>query len=716
MKRLCSTTIALAMLCAVPVLAADKWVSPSGTTAWGSANSSATPASLATANANASAGDRVFLLPGTYSTEIAPANSGTSGSRIVFMGANGDTTGVSVTGVNLTASSYVTVKWVRSSGWFTCRSTSLTTYPASDSLYFARFLGGCDISGSHLLVLSRCAFGQGNTLGNGSFVVGMGGGLKRTSRASITDVQVFLGGEAADATNGGGNHAFVAARMMDCSFTRLQMNAYLSATWATGQVPIVIYGMNGCAFTDTRFDLKNVSTIANAYQMYLREGCNFSSFSRCSLTVNPSSTNTTNLTFSASGDSSGPYHQYSLSFDSCYFRATGIARTQSYMRRATFTHNVFDLGGDGLRFNFAGADVEALDSLVFEHNTCYTTSGMFLDQDGTRISNAKIRYNIFALSAATTWSIIDANERDTIDDYNLYYTPTAADSSKCVQPGGGSPIGVGPSSTWCTSDGLGCHSRFANPGFANVANHDFTPAWMGYAHGAAWPDCYVGAVYPQGAVSNLQATAYRNGFTLGWTAPGTNGEAVAQYVIKYSTSVITAANFDGLTTTVTPPTPLAGGMPQTACIDGLPQNTLYYFALKSIDGCGNVSLMSNVISKRTKTTGSSIACSSAKSQPQPDKEPQVSELQLRVAPNPAVDRMRVVLSIPAAYSGSQARVGVYDILGRHVRTLFEGKTEAGEFQLAWDRSTDAGGSVRPGIYFVRIVVADRVLSRAVHVR
>jgi len=65
------------------------WVSPTGESNWLGAKKD-TPlsgtdcCSIATANANASAGDTVYLREGTYSSGITPAHSGTSGSRITF--------------------------------------------------------------------------------------------------------------------------------------------------------------------------------------------------------------------------------------------------------------------------------------------------------------------------------------------------------------------------------------------------------------------------------------------------------------------------------------------------------------------------------------------------------------------------------------------------------------------------------------------------------
>ena len=65
------------------------WVSPNGTATWAGSRSEsplagAACSSIATANANAAAGDTVYFRGGTYSYALQPSNSGLKGSPIVF--------------------------------------------------------------------------------------------------------------------------------------------------------------------------------------------------------------------------------------------------------------------------------------------------------------------------------------------------------------------------------------------------------------------------------------------------------------------------------------------------------------------------------------------------------------------------------------------------------------------------------------------------------
>ena len=98
-------TIALLLvsLFSSPLWATDRWVDDNGAADWGdctgAAKSGTDACSMATANANAVAGDIVYMRTGTYSTGIAPSNSGTNNTnRITYQNYNDET----VTITNLT--------------------------------------------------------------------------------------------------------------------------------------------------------------------------------------------------------------------------------------------------------------------------------------------------------------------------------------------------------------------------------------------------------------------------------------------------------------------------------------------------------------------------------------------------------------------------------------------------------------------------------------
>jgi hypothetical protein len=88
-----------------------------------------------------------------------------------------------------------------------------------------------------------------------------------------------------------------------------------------------------------------------------------------------------------------------------------------------------------------------------------------------------------------------------------------------------------------------------------------------------------------------------------WTAPGddgTTGSAV-QYDIRYSTSPITADNWDQalpIDESILP-TPKPGGQVETIVVIGLTPGSTYYFALKTADEIPNWSEMSNCAGETT---------------------------------------------------------------------------------------------------------------------
>ena len=89
--------------------------------------------------------------------------------------------------------------------------------------------------------------------------------------------------------------------------------------------------------------------------------------------------------------------------------------------------------------------------------------------------------------------------------------------------------------------------------------------------------------------------------TLSWTATGDDGlvGAARTYDVRYSTTPITDANWDGAARASAEPRPAAAGTGQTFRVDGLAEGTTYYFAMKVRDAVGNESAISNVASAAT---------------------------------------------------------------------------------------------------------------------
>lgn len=99
-----------------------------------------------------------------------------------------------------------------------------------------------------------------------------------------------------------------------------------------------------------------------------------------------------------------------------------------------------------------------------------------------------------------------------------------------------------------------------------------------------------------------------NTVTLAWEAPGDDGPSgtAAYYDFRYSTSVITEANWNLAERIENEPTPLPAGTSQSLVVGGLAPNTTYYFAAKSADEVPNWSDLSGVVMRSTLASGGDV--------------------------------------------------------------------------------------------------------------
>jgi hypothetical protein len=95
----------------------------------------------------------------------------------------------------------------------------------------------------------------------------------------------------------------------------------------------------------------------------------------------------------------------------------------------------------------------------------------------------------------------------------------------------------------------------------------------------------------------------------------------------------------------------------------------------------------------------------------PPPAPVGSPLEFRVlpvTPNPAAARASVRFDLP---DEAPVRIGVFDIQGRLVRNVFEGRLPAGSHERSWDALGADGRRVSGGIYLVRLESAGRRAMR-----
>lgn len=104
------------------------------------------------------------------------------------------------------------------------------------------------------------------------------------------------------------------------------------------------------------------------------------------------------------------------------------------------------------------------------------------------------------------------------------------------------------------------------------------------------------------AISDLALSAASTTYmTLTWTAPGDDGntKTATSFDIRYSTALITEANWASATQVSGEPSPSTPGTIQSMVVTGLSSYTTYYFAIKTSDEAANVSDISNVPNLKT---------------------------------------------------------------------------------------------------------------------
>ena len=104
-----------------------------------------------------------------------------------------------------------------------------------------------------------------------------------------------------------------------------------------------------------------------------------------------------------------------------------------------------------------------------------------------------------------------------------------------------------------------------------------------------------------GAAWTAEAQTTSNSITVSWTTPGDDSltGTASQFDLRYSTSLITSANFASATRFLSTPTPAAPGTSQSVVVTGLAPATSYYFAIKTGDDVPNWAIISNIASKAT---------------------------------------------------------------------------------------------------------------------
>ena len=98
---------------------------------------------------------------------------------------------------------------------------------------------------------------------------------------------------------------------------------------------------------------------------------------------------------------------------------------------------------------------------------------------------------------------------------------------------------------------------------------------------------------------------------------------------------------------------------------------------------------------------------------EPSTVPFPSSLDLaQNAPNPFNPQTEIAFELARA---GNARLTIYDVSGRLVRTLHEGHLDAAHHTMAWAGRDDRGRAVASGVYYLRVEVGGSVAVRPVRV-
>ncbi|UCC44746.1 MAG: fibronectin type III domain-containing protein, partial [Candidatus Zixiibacteriota bacterium] len=208
--------------------------------------------------------------------------------------------------------------------------------------------------------------------------------------------------------------------------------------------------------------------------------------------------------------------------------------------------------------------------------------------------------NVTSTSLALNWTAPgDDADTGTASEYDLRYSTSVINATNfdlaTRLSGLPNPQPAGASESF-TVTGLDPSTEY----YFAIKTADEVPNWSGISNvvnvttGAEQnaPD-----VIADLATSNPTPTS----ITLSWTAPGDDGSSgtASEYDIRYSTSLITGANFASATQVSGEPSPQSAGSSESFVVTGLTSSTTYYFAIKTADEVPNWSGISNVVTGAT---------------------------------------------------------------------------------------------------------------------
>ena len=243
-------------------------------------------------------------------------------------------------------------------------------------------------------------------------------------------------------------------------------------------------------------------------------------------------------------------------------------------------------------------------------------------------------------------------------------------------------------------------------------------SWSSYAqdaHALVFPD-----IRPPAASPYLSASGGCENIYLVWGATGDDGSlgTATAYDLRWSPSPITTetAFNNASAVPVTLPGPGPSGSQENVAIYMGECSSHMYFAIKIVDEVGNKSPMtSDPWGSQTACMQPPMQCFESLPGSGGDDTPAVLAF-APLSPNPTERGATLRYSVPRDLAGSRLELAVFDVLGRRIRTVEKAEATVGHFTLTWDLRSEGGNRVSPGLYFARLVVGDRKITRNLMVR
>ena len=74
-------------------------------------------------------------------------------------------------------------------------------------------------------------------------------------------------------------------------------------------------------------------------------------------------------------------------------------------------------------------------------------------------------------------------------------------------------------------------------------------------------------------------------------------------------------------------------------------------------------------------------------------------------PNPFIDNMKIEFALPDSYRSDQVDIAVYDLQGKRIREIWNGKYQPGFYTVVWNGTNSLGKPVSSGVYLLRMNVS-----------